>query len=397
MKTTTYSDAAVFVVQTPFQLYLALAFKRYWSGNADLWLIDPALRQFSENADLRSSWGEVCYEQVNEKVTGRRRSVSLAFRRLLSLKSVRRRIEKYLKRRKPAYVFLFADNHEVLASFARIAKQRNGARVIMIEEGTAVLFSFKRTEAPFVKKIARYLLGVDNWKGYQIGWSPYIDDIIVSSAALAHKDYLGNRRVLEFPRGPFPPVASEFLEFGAIAVPEFHFDHRDILWLGQPWVEAGEIGIEKENELLRKLSQDDIVRRVIVKAHPFEDKIKYRAFPEIDVLSDKYDSVPAEVLCETSRPMCVVSVFSSTAVNYCVRAGVQSALIMIPEMPAEIRAVAKAIAANWPSIRLFEKADNLLLYLHALGEKRAADSVHVDAAGWKMLVSRIVSGSVESH
>lgn len=379
-----------FVVQTPFQLYSALAIRIFYKGPADLWLVDPALRSFLERAKQSNAWNHVHYVEVNEKSANSKRSGWRAFSRIVLVKYTQHVIRRYLKARRPSSIIIFGDNHEILACFARLSKTLIAAQVVMVEEGASVYFSFARSSAPWLRRVFRRLVGIDNPKGFQIGWCPHIDTVVVSRKDLAHPDYLQRREVIEFPRGPFPPVEQELL---ALAGLKNHHDLQkeiDILWLGQPWTEVGVLQEADESEMLGRLNDDSVSSRLSVKVHPFERREKYDRYPNLNVLSRELDTIPAEIICQIKQPSCIVSMFSSTSINYCARVNLQSALIILPGMPMDVRLLAKRLSDELSVISVYDNVEDVLNFLRAMRPSHEQSRyTTVDVNGWRGLVERL--------
>jgi hypothetical protein len=348
------------VAQTPFQLFSAILIRLLCGADADLWLLDPSLREYQQRCKDLGVWRNVFYAEINQEAVG---AMDLKARvsRLRRVRSLQKRITAYLAQTRPSAVVIFADNHEITAAFARLGKSIAGARIVMVEEGTAVYFSFRLAQAGLFKRWLRRAIRIDNPDGHGVGWSPNVDAIVVSHPELAHVDYLQKREVFQFPPGPYPSGAvAEFLRLTELPIETL--TGRDIVFLAQPWVEVGALSAGEESELLKSLDCGSLARRVLLKPHPFEPEGKYGSLSNIRVIDEKFRRVPAEIIFEEIRPSVVISMFSSAVVNYCLRYKTAGILLAIAGLPEGVR---RFMTEKLPS-------DATIKIVHNIGELMAA-------------------------
>ena len=378
----------VIVAQTPFQLLSAIQIRLLAGIEADLWLLDPALQGYRQACVDLGVWRKVFYVGIYPEVAGVS-GLKEKVKRRVRIRLARNAIALYLKQVMPDVIVIFSDNHEITAAFARIGKITSGARIVMVEEGTCAYFSFKRVRAGLFKRWARWLVGIDNPDGYTVGWSPNVDALIVSNFKFAHSDYLQAREVFQFPRGPYP--AGGIIEFSKLVPLDRIFERcsgRDIVLLGQPWVEAGLLSSEDELKFYTALDDAYFAPRILLKNHPFERKGKYNYFKNIMACDEMASRIPAEVLFERMKPMIVISFFSSAILNYCLRNGTCGIFIALAKLPQEIdRLLCGGILAN-SRISVVYSVDDLLAKVNsALIENDAVGAVaNQPLDAWKGLV-----------
>jgi hypothetical protein len=379
------------VAQTPFHLFSAVLIRNLCGVDADLWLLDPSLRAYQQRCEDLGVWRNVFYAEINQEVVG-----ALDFKakvmRLRRVRSLQRRITAYLERTRPSAVVIFADNHEITAAFARLGKSIAGARIVMVEEGTAVYFSFRSVRAGLFRRWLRRVIRIDNPDGYSVGWSPNVDAIVVSHPELAHADYLQRRELFRFPPGPYPSRAvAEFLRLTELPIETL--TGRDIVLLGQPWVEIGALSVGEESELLKSLDCASLARRVLLKPHPFEPEGKYRFLSNIRVTDEKLRRVPAEIIFEKIRPSVVISVFSSAVVNYCLRYKRPGILLAIAGLPEDVRRFMTEKLPSGATIKIVHNIGELIAAIEsALAEGNPAapeESAPFDA--WSRVVRRALA------
>lgn len=310
---------AVIVCQTPFQFYNAVVISKLISIPIELWLIDSHMEVFAAVAESESIWENV-YIASRETKGNKLKFFS-------SIVSEQKRIKKYLKVTEPSHIYVFADNNELCAAFVNYGKKICNSSIILVEEGATVYSSPFRVKAGFHKFLFRKLLGINNPRGYLIGWSKNIDKLVVSNKELVHPGYRQDRTVLEWPKSKFPGFAADiFLKNIDV---EKKITKGGVLYLGQPIVEMGVIPADMEIELLTLLN-DIEAEKVFVKYHPFEKEDKHQAHSRLHFFPDELKFIPVEVLFDIIAPKLVVSYFSGAGINFSIR-NQKNAVFYLPE------------------------------------------------------------------
>tara|TARA_R100000935_G_scaffold19518_1_gene37506 strand:+ start:17332 stop:18531 length:1200 start_codon:yes stop_codon:yes gene_type:complete len=310
--------------QTPYQFFSAVLITSLLidSGSkVSLLLIDPALKQFYFRCKDSSIFEKVQYVEINKReVSLRSNKLTNKIKRLLKLKKIEKDIKNNLIDCNFSNVIVFSDNHDITAYLLYAAKKFINAKTTMAEEGTTVFFSYKRLKLGIIKSYARKIIGFSNYRGYSIGWSPYIDTIIVSLPSLVHDDYKQDRTVYSYPNGEIPnKVISLFSKLSGLGEYPIDTIAEDIVFLGQPFTELGMWDKSTEEKLLDCLDNSKVSNRICIKPHPFETAEKYKYLNNISLMDGYLFNFPAEAIFFRLKPKLIISVFSSALINYCLR------------------------------------------------------------------------------
>ncbi|MCD1630756.1 alpha-2,8-polysialyltransferase family protein [Marinobacter shengliensis] len=392
MKDRNSSGGVLIVAQTPFQLYMAIVISKLSSAPVKLWIIDPALSGYLDACSKSNIWRSVNYAELNSEYVSDKRSLSNRIRRIMSFYAIRLRIKNFLRINHPSVVLVFSDNHEVTAAFVRLSKTLTRSRVVLGEEGSAAYFSYKRTRANPWKVVVRRALLLDNCYGYSIGWSPYIDSVLVSDADLVHPDYIHGRDVVELPPGPIPCEALEAARtVFSINVQGNSDGTRDILILGQPWSEMGKMSKESEFQMYKEIDKSSFSKRVIIKPHPFENPKKYEGLENVMLCDSSYFSVPAELLFDVFKPKLTISTFSSAAINYTLRFGGLSIFLLDELNVPQVQRFVVDKLLGLGLFRICRSMNDALETVEDVLEKEEKLTLmsHESLAEWKLCVKKI--------
>jgi hypothetical protein len=384
---TATSTEIVIVAQTPFHLFSAILIRQAVGRPADLWLLDPVLKRYERKCRELGVWREVFYAEVNAETPGIQ-SLPNRLGRLFKVRSLQNEIADYLRRARPSVVVIFSDNHEITAAFARLGKLVAGARVVMGEEGTASLGTYRRFRAGWMKRRLRRMLKIDNPEGYSIGWSPYIDALLLSDQQSAHADYLQQREVFQYPAGPYPNEALDeyvrMLDFDSSAL-----SGRDIVYLGGAWDPSVAV---PEMELLQELDRSPLGSRMLLKPHPFDPQGKYRSLQRMRVADPALNSIPAEIVLGRIQPAVVVSLTSSAIINYCLRYRRPGIFIALPALPPEVLRLFDDGLPKDPMLRVVRDREDLIAQIErALAQPKSAPSEAAAVQKWHRVIREAVT------
>ncbi|WP_148255176.1 polysialyltransferase family glycosyltransferase [Aidingimonas lacisalsi] len=359
------------VAQTPFQYLSAILIRQASGMKCDLWLIDPSLKDYVDGCRNSELWERVEYLEVNKLAVGKYKLTDKIKRRYKIMAAIKR-IKRYLMNTRPSAIVIFSDNHELTAGFARLGKIVSSSHVVMAEDGAAVYLSFKRTQTILWKRIFAQLINADNPNGYSIGWSPYIDSLLVSNPEVVHQDYVRDRKVFPYPAGPYPrSVMTEFIDMLNINLEEYIEYDRDIVLLGQPWAELGRMDSNQERKMLQSLGDSKFSSRILIKPHPFESINKYYGLGNIKVCSDELNRVPAEVVFELLHPSIVISIFSSAVFNYCLRNCKLGILLAFSSLPQEVTQFMKGKLSSYHAITIVKDERELYEAIERISQESA--------------------------
>ena len=388
------------VAQTPFQLFGALTFACLADVEADLWLVDPVLLPLEERCRELGLFARVEHVATNLSVAGSGATGDIRSRATTAVRSklIKSQISRYVRSSQPEAVVIFADNHEVLAGFAREAKQSSAARVIMGEEGVSSMFSYRGDRVSAIHGAARRIAGVDNPYGYGVGWSPHVDAVIVSDSSFAHPDFTGSKEVYEYPPGPYPDeplrVFSNVIGLDGLAAPE---PKRDIFVLGQPWFEVGILAAEEERTFLRNLDNSCVAERILLKPHPFDSMEKYAQLRNIHVLDSAFRSVPAEVLLGAWRPKATLSVFSSATLNYCARYDRPGILMAGAWLSSGILEKMQVLSRRHTQLHIADYLDDVGDHLARVLDLANPPSDPADSSRWRSAIAEVLAGDLRTN
>lgn len=379
----------VIVAQTPYQLLSAIMVRQNIDDGCHLWLVDPTLTQYGRACEATGLWDTVNCVDLNARFVGKtgwRNRVANVFQ----LRRNRKRVKAFIGQVSPTRVLIFADNHEIPAMIARMAKERANAKVVMMEEGTTVYFSYKRASVPYWKALLRKMLGFENSAAYSIGWSPHIDTLLLTHPKLAHKDYIQNRAVVPMPKGPYP--AEAMLEFSRLVNVSFEnlVDAEiEVVVIGQPLVECGLVSAEEEVSFLEGLNKSPFADKILIKAHPFEHRSKYDAYENLRVCDDAFSGIPAEVLLDAIKPVLVVSAFSSVSMNYCLRYGVKGIVLDLAGFPKYLKTFMANELRDFSLLTLVSEINGLAPLVEKLLREKVSDQSEyiADDLNWKRSLS----------
>lgn len=383
------------MAQTPFQLLSALHFACLADLEAHLWLVDPLLLPLVQPCRESMLFAEVYSVGRNSTTAGARAATGLAGRAAsaIRLAFIRSEIARFVQRSQPEVVVIFADNHEVLAAFAREAKSLSDARVVMGEEGVSSMLSYRRQRVSALHGAVRRVARIDNPCGYGVGWSPYVDAVIVSDRSLTHRHFTERREVYEYPLGPFPDAPVErFSQIVALNRMPCPNPERDVFVLGQPWSELGLLGTEEEAIFLRRLDNSEIAGRIQIKPHPFESLAKYSQLRSVHILDPSFRSVPAELLLITWRPRAVLSVFSSAALNYCVRYKRPGILLAGSWLPGDILRKIHLVSQRHSQLGIAHYRGDVADYLARSLDHTVPPSIPATSDRWRSTIARVLGG-----
>ena len=373
---------AVIVCQTPFQFYNAIVISKLISIPIDLWLIDIHMEEYDIVAKQERIWQSV--------YTASRETKGSKFRFFSSILKHQNRIKKYLKEIQPSIIYVFADNNELCATFVSYGKKISDSSIILVEEGTTVYSSPFRIKADLHKFILRKILGIQNPRGYMIGWSKNIDKIVVSNKELIHAEYLKDRKVIEWPKTKFPKFAADvFLKKIDLKskIPE-----GGVLYLGQPIVEMGVFPIKLERELFLALNGIE-KEKILVKLHPFEREDKYKSFHNLSYFPKEFKFIPVEVLFDIIQPKMVISYFSGAGINFSLRNQKDSIFYLPDILPDTYK---DFIIKNFSNIHNIHIAEDLLalkkiITLISNNDELKKKERGEDLAEWKIMINQTIT------
>ncbi|AZN65672.1 hypothetical protein CFH90_17265 [Acinetobacter johnsonii] len=327
--------------QTPYQFFSAILIGKKLidtGAKVSLILVDPALERFYSSCLESNLFESVKYFQINNKeVNADGNNLSNKLKNFIKLRSIKKVINKFLIDSNFKSIVVFSDNHEIMAHLLYAGKKIINARTLMAEEGTAVFFSYKRSSLDTFKSAIRRFLGFSNYRGYSIGWSPYIDSIIVSLPELVHEDYKQDRNIYTYPDGIYPQdVINLFGRLSELGNDLLNKDSPEIFYLGQPWVESGLWNKETEQNLLSCFENSRYADKICIKPHPFENSKKYSGLKRVSLINGVLNEVPAEILFFNMKPQLVISVFSSAVINYCLRYKQKGILMVFKDSPVDL-------------------------------------------------------------
>lgn len=330
--------SVLIAAQTPYQFFCAVLISKKLidtGSTVSLLLIDPSLKKYYHTCLQSNIFDDLKYVEINDKyVSAKPRNLLTKMKRLSRLKLIKSDIDGFLLKSKFSSIVVFSDNHDITSYLLQAAKININAKTLLAEEGTAVFFSYRRYELGLVKATIRQALGFSNYRGYSIGWSPYIDSIIVSLPNIINEDYKQERHVYSYPSGPIPTdVIDLFGRLSELDKTPIDSITQDVFFLGQPWTDLGMWSHASEKKILHYLDKSALANRICIKPHPFEDKSKYRNLKNVSVIDNLLLDIPAEVLFYRLKPRIVISVFSSAVLNYCLRYRQKGVFMVFDEFP----------------------------------------------------------------
>ena len=355
------------VAQTPFQLFGSLLIARFAQIPCDLWLIDHTLANYLKPCRDSGIWRDVYYaEKSGGDLWGN--TMSSRLKRARAFFQSRKKIKEYLRNNSPRTIFIFSDNHELTAYFAQYRKSHPETDVVLVEEGTTVYFAPDRIRTSRWKGICRYILGIPNPWGYNIGWSPQINKLLLSDPDKAHPKYLKDRLCVKWPEGPFPESAiNDFISLmgGIKGIPAA--EEVDIIYIGTPLSESGIVTLEEELNLVDSFVTRTDSETTWIKPHPFDTPGKYVFCDGARTFDKELNNVPAEILFHLLRPRLVMaSYFSSAVLNYCMRYGKGAIFYLPPTAPPSLKAILDQHFSDLPIFRMINDLSEVPAALHDL-------------------------------
>lgn len=371
------------VAQTPYQLLSCVLLSFYSKCKCELWLVDRVMHRFLEPSRASGLWTSVTYIEKSG-IDPWKNDLGSKLQRFRNLRTSMRKIRDDLTAAPPDVIAIGSDNHELTAYFAQLGPLV-GARVVLFEEGSTVHQSPYRARAPYWKQLLRKLLRLPNPLGYSIGWSPGISTVVVANASNSHPNYLQDRRVINWPAGPFPEeVVRWFLRtFSDGSLEE---DQTvDLVYLGSPMQEEGWMSAEDEEELIRSVTR---FGRACIKPHHFDSPKKYEAH-STTILPHSLWHIPAEVLFHILRPKVAVSVFSSAGINYATRYSRTAIFIAPASIPRHIIALIERQESTCNHIKVARTPAQLSAAIEE-AMREDYERVTLSDQAWRTVVEKII-------
>lgn len=230
-------------------------------------------------------------------------------------------IYQIIKKSSNIHLFVFNDNEPITNKIIReVKKKSENNQVTVIEEGIGIYEESSIKGKSFSQTI-RYLVTVILGSPMQykaVGDNCLIDNAIVGDIELYS--------LLRKAKGQavFSQSKSAIYDASVSFLDRYNLEHQDfsdfqVLYLGQPFSEYGELVEEEKKYIELLLSGISSKVSILIKPHPRDAKGKYlkfvRARRNLDIIVDEYAALPIECLLRYIPVKIVVSFNSSAGVN----------------------------------------------------------------------------------
>lgn len=230
------------------------------------------------------------------------------------------KLNKIFKQSNRHFLFVFNDNEPVTNKLIRMTKKNDtNNKVILIEEGIGVYENTIIKQLNLRQKLRVLFTGIlgSPMQYKAVGDNEHIDFAIVEKSSIyANLEKARKQRVLVQNKKLIFSHADSFLK--VIGYNSTLLKRYDVLFIGQPFNEFGEV-VDQEETYLQEIFEitSKYQLRVIIKPHPREDASKYnRHLNEyIAVCDDSVSKLPIECIVSTTGVNLVITFNSSAGVN----------------------------------------------------------------------------------